>query len=561
MYFAPFASTGLTPEEMLSALYGNQRRALTFKRLEVLLPRVQIERPVDLCYEYPATSKHNRRCGAWDGQSMAHLLNMHIYIGITSLSIWLQDHTEDLFSQNSAKRLSGVHYHRFCVLPRDVPGHLCDGMVHGSDNENVRLSALPVIRLDQELKDSTLHQDGKIRLHRFPEYSTDRIGLPSVVEPLRSIVVNNSTLESHVLRAIWKDAEYSVNYRGLLVEIPNGYVVGNFVYDKVRRYGLGGCFTEYHHSTPQTVGDTALQALPRRSHHSKLVLIRSWLSTNYYHMLVEAGPRILYVLKLVQSDLTIQLLVDPVEYGERRPHDELFAGLLGIPRSQIVDFDEWTVYSADTLYVPPVTPCENPPTVLLRKWSLTLRSALLRSVSGTDTPGTCMHPPRHVVVIVRKNEKAAKGDVLTSTEVDAMRTGDAEISTHLMRTLENILPVDVAVIPFYGNISMQETGALFQNADAVVGASGAGFANLVFSRPSTTVITYISRAFFEFSTHMRAFPEGSHTGMALKLGMRPRLVIVENLERGFPFEEVCSAVRHGLEQQANHRREECAASS
>ena len=161
-------------------------------------------------------------------------------------------------------------------------------------------------------------------------------------------------------------------------------------------------------------------------------------------------------------------------------------------------------------------------------------------------------------------KKAAKGNVLTSTDVGAMRAGDAEISTHLMRTLENNLPVDVAVIPFYGNISMQETGALFQNADAVVGASGAGFANLVFSRPSTTVITYISRAFFEFNylDHaMRAFPEGSHTGMALKLGMRPRLVIVENLERGFPFEEVCSAVRHGLEQQANHRREECAASS
>ena len=65
-------------------------------------------------------------------------------------------------------------------------------------------------------------------------------------------------------------------------------------------------------------------------------------------------------------------------------------------------------------------------------------------------------------------KKAAKGNVLTSTDVGAMRAGDAEISTHLMRTLENNLPVDVAVIPFYGNISMQKTGALFQNADAVV---------------------------------------------------------------------------------------------
>ena len=37
-----------------------------------------------------------------------------------------------------------------------------------------------------------------------------------------------------------------------------------------------------------------------------------------------------------------------------------------------------------------------------------VRSALLRSVSGTETPGTCMHPPRHVAVTVRKNEKGGE---------------------------------------------------------------------------------------------------------------------------------------------------------
>ena len=34
--------------------------------------------------------------------------------------------------------------------------------------------------------------------------------------PFDQLQVNNITLESHVLRAIWKDAKYSVNYSGLL---------------------------------------------------------------------------------------------------------------------------------------------------------------------------------------------------------------------------------------------------------------------------------------------------------------------------------------------------------
>ena len=102
---------------------------------------------------------------------------------------------------------------------------------------------------------------------------------------------------------------------------------------------------------------------------------------------------------------------------------------------------------------------------------------------------------------------------------------------------------------------------------AVVGMTGAGFSNLIFSRPRTVMVMAINRSIF-LESHAydpdlldkpqmidtlgsNPFPASVHIGTALKLGMVAKCVIVENISL-FPMNEFINALRTGLLERKMH---------
>eukprot|EP00942_MAST-04A_sp_MAST-4A-sp1_P012850 g12850.t1 len=308
--------------------------------------------------------------------------------------------------------------------------------------------------------------------------------------------------------------------------------IGEFIFDRNALYMHHGCNLDFSIYRPHSIGDEIFFNLPDRSHHSKLIVIRSWLSVGYYHLLTEAAPRIMYVLELLQKDPTIQLLIDPAIYnspnGIRRPDKELFLELLEIRKNQIVEYDEAVVYSADILFVPSGTPCENTAPALIRDWS-----QLLREKQKQRQNYNLQHNNRNnIVVIIRANVISHKGEQFTDDVLKNMRSHDDMLRSEiLIQKLKTRFGDKYPIKRFYGNITLMETSKLFASAIAVIGRSGAGFSNLIFAEPSTVVMMVIANRVLEYCVYQNKniLSSSQHIGLALKLGMIPRMIIAENL--------------------------------
>ena len=98
---------------------------------------------------------------------------------------------------------------------------------------------------------------------------------------------------------------------------------------------------------------------------------------------------------------------------------------------------------------------------------------------------------------------------------------------------------------------MIETSRLFASAVAVVGACGAGFGNLVFAQPPVLVLIIMTKNIVEhlLSHSNKDFSlSHTHTGVALKLGMTPRMIIIENLidDKYYPYEIIVTELEKRL---------------
>ena len=86
---------------------------------------------------------------------------------------------------------------------------------------------------------------------------------------------------------------------------------------------------------------------------------------------------------------------------------------------------------------------------------------------------------------------------------------------------------------------------------AVVGACGAGFGNLVFAQPPVLVLIIMTKNIVEhlLSHSNKDFSlSHTHTGVALKLGMTPRLIIVENFadDKYYPYDIIVTELEKRL---------------
>ena len=156
-----------------------------------------------------------------------------------------------------------------------------------------------------------------------------------------------------------------------------------------------------------------------------------------------------------------------------------------------------------------------------------------------------------IVVIIRANVLSNKGIQFTDPYLKNIRSrDDLTRSQILIHKLQQKFGKKYPIKPFYGNISIAETSRLFANAVAVVGTAGAGFSNLIFTSPSTVAIFVISKKGLEYDLyqHKNTLPTYQHLGVALKIGLTPRMVIAENLKDDsvYPYEIVVNELAQCL---------------
>ncbi len=157
----------------------------------------------------------------------------------------------------------------------------------------------------------------------------------------------------------------------------------------------------------------------------------------------------------------------------------------------------------------------------------------------------------YIVVIIRAHVRSDIGRKFTDDRLHNMRShDDIAMSEKLIEKIKKKFGNKYAVKTFFGNITMIETSQLFASAIAVIGATGAGFSNLIFARPSTVVLIVISKEILEYITsqNKNVLSSHIHTGVALKLGMTPRMIIAENLidEKYYPFEIIINELEKRL---------------
>ena len=566
VYYLPYSSTEMSSEDLLCAMYGfcsdeqpcHEKFCVsgmqTFYHISIEADITKVNGSADMCMRHPGT--HSRYvCAPVNSDNTSTSFSItatNAHLGINIVMTWLQRGRG-----KTAKILSETQEYRFCLFPNDIPVSACNPKP--PDHLSGFLTSLPVFNF---MSPSLLSSPPPgVQIHRFAKYDA---GINTTLTPQgrtmqtfdATFVLNTSLPSTFLVREAWDGNRYSNNYYGSMVEISFGSVVGEFIFDAKGRYMFDGCERDYRW-LPQPLGDRPLKSLKRKVHYRKLVIIRSMFSDSYFHFIVEAAPRILYVLERLRKNDTINLLVDPMRYGNRQPHLELLVDILGIPRSQIVTYDKAVVYSSDTLFVPAGTPCNNPPPGLFRDFSATVRRSFkelhLTKEDYCSVDDRNMCHGEYVVMLVRTKES-----------MNNRATWSAET---MKKNLEAKLPIGTLVLPFYGNETMKETARIFGGAAAVVGMTGAGFSNLIFSRPRTVMVMAINRSIF-LESHAydpdlldkpqmidtlgsNPFPASVHIGTALKLGMVAKCVIVENITQ-FPMNEFINALRTGLLERKMH---------
>jgi hypothetical protein len=101
---------------------------------------------------------------------------------------------------------------------------------------------------------------------------------------------------------------------------------------------------------------------------------------------------------------------------------------------------------------------------------------------------------KHIVIIIRltKNRALVYPEEDSAPHRRGKKTPLYKTDYRIIRAFQDRFGAD-KVVPYFGNISTEETVEVFSNACAVVGPHGAATANIVFSQPNTYVL--------ELSTH------------------------------------------------------------
>ena len=218
--------------------------------------------------------------------------------------------------------------------------------------------------------------------------------------------------------------------------------------------------------------------------------------------------RLTLLLPLLRRDSDIDVLVEPAIYGTRRIDLELVGLLLDrVPSSKgrVVDYNANVAYVADELFVASPTPCESPPTKLLRAYRRRLFAALgLHFVPVTPRRPSAASvlsplPPLDrrrghwaSLLVARRHSRSCK--LLNDQTLEPGRVGLG--SDGFLRDLESAVarhaPAAAVELKLFGTSPGIQGGARqFHDASVVIATWGSSLANLIFARPGVHVIVVL----------------------------------------------------------------------
>jgi len=225
----------------------------------------------------------------------------------------------------------------------------------------------------------------------------------------------------------------------------------------------GAIFTDKSLYVLNSVYPTSINTtLPKRNFSELVTIVQKW-GYGYGHWVPEALSRLLQFMEDTNKR-NVKILTWESSFIRQ------FLHLIGIKDSQIIPFNNNTIYTADKLYVPTPVYCGNPH-----------KNALLRINETFKTLG-------------KKSD--SKVNILISRENAATRR--LEDFNKLYDVLSQTFPEHEWVI--FESLSPKETIELFSRANLVVGTHGGGLTNTVFCPPTTKVVELMP---VKDDTHLR----------------------------------------------------------
>lgn len=204
---------------------------------------------------------------------------------------------------------------------------------------------------------------------------------------------------------------------------------------------------------------------------------------NYYHFLYDSLPYLISYKELKKSIPELKLLVDSIHYRFIWEFLELF----DIFESDVIFLNQNTLYQ--TVYISSSYTHDNKSNFPPRKEIYTLYDDLASRVSdNTELPKK--------IYISRRSSKHSQYDNMGTDYTTRRRLVNED---ELVLFLESIGYVEV----FTELLSTLEKIALFKNCTHVVGPIGGGLCNVLFSRPTTTLIPIVSPYFLDINGRMR----------------------------------------------------------
>jgi hypothetical protein len=311
----------------------------------------------------------------------------------------------------------------------------------------------------------------------------------------------------------------------------NAYIQGDrpTVFNCHMLYVPGGCKSQWGSQFKmwRSATDASQQHHPDVTAVETAVLLHQyWGDVGYYHATVELLPRLAYVLDYLRSNPATVILASN-KFIYRRRH--AFNRLLGLSSNQTwmpYGFQNGKTYIVKRLLVPTGTPCgEAQPKAVVE-----LRKAMASTgILPARSPDPTQRKGGNMMVLLQKRTSRR---ILNHEE--------------LLRALQAEFPI---VREFQGTESVEDTIALHNAADVIIGPHGSGLANLVFSHRNAGAVE-LHQTYGNYGGDGVNF---CHQATAKAAGLRSRILVQNDGSKSTDFNvnvtEAVETVRELLQWQ------------
>lgn len=292
--------------------------------------------------------------------------------------------------------------------------------------------------------------------------------------------------------------------------LPNAFFSGTGVAIDVvsaTLYEISGgccCMLDWKFLDNQTISLSSNAYLSyRQNRFLAIVVLGQHHGVTYHHVLYEVIPRYLMALPIIEANPTVLVAIDK---------SDITISLLlklGLNRSRIIAVDHLNVkkwYGAGLLIFPPPVSQHEYSFPINPKLELNVVSDIIRMVSSDKSLPQPQHNSSKPILLLM--ERAQKRTYRGHCSQNRCLKNFAQLRSAIEQTFPSL---DVKLFPAVAD--MDTAISLFSSARVVVGIHGAGFQNVMFCRPNTTVIhmgfggqyQWLSRA-FKLSHHIIIIP-------------------------------------------------------